>query len=44
MDFTPDYSKITPVNSKHSQEFLFGTVLAPEALFFNFKFIRISSC
>ena len=36
--------KITPVNSKHSQEFLFGTVLAPLALFFNFKFIRISSC
>ena len=31
-------------NSKHSQEFLFGTVLAPQALFFNFKFIRISSC
>ena len=35
--------KITPVNSKHSQEFLFGTVSAPLVLFFNYKFICISS-
>ena len=29
---------------KHSQEFLFGTVLAPLVLFFKYKFICISSC
>ena len=38
------WSKNTHVNSKHSQEFLFGTVLAPLVLFFNYKFICISSC
>ena len=31
------------MNSKHSQEFLFGTVSAPLVLFFNYKFICISS-